>query len=312
MVITGRSILTFLFVSLLALSPARISAGEGSKGGSFLPLGWDARGEGLAGAASLLVRNDCSAYWNPANLVFLETTMMTLGTMKPVPDLNNRYSILSIGTGLLDTRVSPDGMVSMRRFAAALSVTHLGLDLSEGSGWNESTIGLAGAFSPNHFNSFGIGCKLLKGWTDLDNADSWGFALDIGWTTRLHKNIWFALVGRNFNGTVHYPENDYDIDSSINIAISWENIFDRVSVECDAVSKEGEMNRFLFGSEIIIAEKLLHITCGADMRLVNGSRTIPHVGLLSNYRDILIALSFRFDPLDAFGRQTRISIGYGL
>ena len=299
-----------LLLSLLTAINTEVSAGEGSLGGSFIPLGWDALGEGLAGAASLLIRNDCAAYWNPANLVFLESAQMTMGTTKPIPDMDARYSIFSIGTGLLDTRVSPDGNVSMRRFGAALSVSHLGLDLSGGSGWNESTIGLAGAFSPNHFNSVGISWKLMKSWTDVENADSWGVAFDLGWTARVHKDVWLALVGRNFNGTVHYPENDYNIDSSINLAVSWENILDRVSMEFDAVNKEGELNRFLFGTEIIIAEELLHITCGADMRLVNGSRTITHFGLISGYKEMMIALSFSFDPLDAFGRQTRLSIGY--
>ncbi len=307
-----RIIIVTLLVFLLSIAGSEeVSAGEGSLGGSFIPLGWDARGEALAGAASLLVRDECSAYWNPANLVFLESSRISLGTVRLIPDMDARFSILTAGTGLLDTRTSPDGAVRMRRFGVALSISHLGLDLAGGSGWNEGTLGLAGAFSPNHFNSIGISWKLMKGWTDLENAGSWGMAFDLGWTARIHRNIWLALVGRNFNGTVHFPESDYNMDASINLAVSWENIMDRISVEFDAVNKEGELNRLLFGSEIVIAEDLLHILCGADARLVNGSRTITHFGVSSGYREMAIALSFSFDPLDAFGRQTRLSIGYG-
>ncbi len=306
------NIISFITVFLILGITGNTTAGESSRGGTFLPLGWDARGEGLAGAASLLARDDGAAYWNPANLVFLGSAQMTLGTTRPVSGMDNLYSIFSIGTGLLDSRVSPDSLVSMRRFGAAITITHLGLRLASGSEWNEGTIGFSGAFSPNHFNSIGMSWKMLKSWTQIDNADSWGMAFDIGWTARLHKNVWFALVGKNLNGTVHYPESDDNLDSSFNFAISWENILDRVSIEFDAVRKEGELNRILGGSEIIIVDGLLHLLAGVDRRLVNGKRTITHFGICSCYRNAKIALSFSFDPLDTFGKQTRLSIGYRL
>lgn len=306
------NIISFITVFLILGITGNTTAGESSRGGTFLPLGWDARGEGLAGAASLLARDDGAAYWNPANLVFLGSAQMTLGTTRPVSGMDNLYSIFSIGTGLLDSRVSPDSLVSMRRFGAAITITHLGLRLAGGSEWNEGTIGFSGAFSPNHFNSIGMSWKMLKSWTQIDNADSWGMAFDIGWTARLHKNVWFALVGKNLNGTVHYPESDDNLDSSFNFAISWENILDRVSIEFDAVRKEGELNRILGGSEIIIVDGLLHLLAGVDRRLVNGKRTITHFGICSCYRNAKIALSFSFDPLDTFGKQTRLSIGYRL
>lgn len=288
------------------------AAQSGSRGGSFLPLGWDARGEGLAGAATLLVRGDGAAYWNPANLVFLESPGITLGTTKPVPGMQDNYSILSAGTGLLDSRRASDGSFVMRRLAAAVTMTHLGLELAEGSGWNEGTAGISAAFSINTYNSFGVSCRFLKSWTDLDDADAWGMAFDAGWTTRVHRKIWLGIVWRNLGSTIHYPESDESIDPSMNFALAAVDLFGRLSAECDAVVKESELNRILAGAELRIASDILYVMGGADIRLVNGERTIPHFGMLLRYLGIDLALSFGFDPEDDFGRTTRVSIGYSL
>ncbi|MCK4236459.1 MAG: hypothetical protein KAX38_05020, partial [Candidatus Krumholzibacteria bacterium] len=245
--ITVISTMLLLVSLLLTALFSPLAAGESSRGGTFLPLGWDARGQGLGGAATILIRDDRSAYWNPANLTFLMSPSFSLGTTKPVPDLDNRYSIFSIGTGLLDTRSENRADVAVRRFGAALSVTHLGLKLAGGSNWSESTIGISGAFSPNHYNSVGFTWRMLRHWSDLDDTDASGMALDIGWTALLRKRLWLGVVGRNVFSTISYPHRDEEIDPTWNIALAYEGLLDRISTECDAVLKNGELNRFLAG-----------------------------------------------------------------
>ncbi|MCK4537887.1 MAG: hypothetical protein KAV42_03710 [Candidatus Krumholzibacteria bacterium] len=306
----NKTVLFIIAVAMLPLLPYGLSATEGSRGGTFLPMGWDARGEALGGAATLLARDDGAAYYNPANLVFLRSTRVTAGVTRPVPGLDNLYSIVTAGTGLMDTRTSPDGTVEVRRLAAAVSISHLGLKLAGGSAWNEGTAGFSAAFSINHFNSIGATVRFLRSWTDLDDADSWGMAFDFGWTTRLYRNLWFGLVARNTNSVIHYPEIDEELDSSVNLALSLEELFGRVSIEGDVVTRAGELNRILLGSEIVIVEGTLSILGGVDARLVNYSRTITSFGLLTSLANADIALSFTFDPEDAFGRQTRLSVSY--
>ncbi|MBU8921880.1 MAG: hypothetical protein KOO63_08675 [Bacteroidales bacterium] len=306
-----RKITSFIIAAVLVpLFSVMVSATEGSRGGTFLPMGWDARGEALGGAATLLARDDGAAYYNPANLVFLRSTRLTAGVTRPVPGLDNLYSIITVGTGFMDTRTSPDGTIEVKRLAAAVSISHLGLKLAGGSAWNEGTAGFSMAFSLNHFNSIGATVRFMRSWTDLDDADSWGMAYDFGWTTRLYRNLWFGLVARNTSSIIHYPEIDEELDSSINLALSLEDLFGRVSVEGDIVTKAGEMNRVLLGSEIVIVEGTLSILGGIDARLVNYSRTITSFGLLTSLAATDIALSFTFDPEDAFGRQTRLSLSY--
>jgi len=307
-----RVTIIFLILSLLTAGGFTIPAyaGEGSRGGTFLPLGWDAEGEGLAGAATLLIRNDASSYWNPANLCFMSGRRAQVGTTKPVPGMPANYSILSVGTALLGHRTFRDNETALSRAGVALSISHLDLELAGGSAWNESTAGFSGAYSINHFNSVGITWRILKGWNDLDNADCSGMGVDIGWTARLREKLWFGIVGRNIYSTISYPNRTEKIDPSWNIALARNDILGRVSAEFDLVFKEGEINRFLAGAKIVLFEELLSVLTGADRRLTNGERTILHFGFLTNYKSSDISISFKLDPEDAFDKQTYVSIGY--
>jgi len=301
-------LLTGLLI-ILCVAPAA-GASETSRGGSFLPMGWDARGEGLAGAATLLIRDDRSAYWNPANLTFLPSVGISVGTTEPIPDLDNRYSFVSIGTGLLDTRQNTSAGITMKRFGAALTVSHMGLTLAGGSKWGESTIGLSAAFAPNSFNSIGCTAKVLQNRTDLANADASGLAIDIGWTALLYKYIYFGFMARNVYNKISYPERDDKIDAMYNIAIGYDDASKPISAEVDAVLKRYWLNRILAGMEVTVVENVLSLIGGMDYRLTEGKRSIYHIGISTAYNTFEISLSFKFDPEDAFGRQTFVSLSY--
>jgi hypothetical protein len=299
-------------IGVMAVLPAPLGAAEYSRGGTFLPMGWDARGEGMGHAATILIRDDRSVFWNPANLTFLSSARISVGTMKPVPDLNAYYSILSAGMGLMDARSHPDLDHSLRRLGVGVMVSHLACDLAGGSRWNEGTFGLSAAFAPNHFNTFGVTLKVMKSWNDFTDADASGFAADFGWTTLVRERLWLAVVGRNFASLVAYPERDEEIDPIWNFAVAYDRIVDRVSVEFDTVFKNGAFSRFLIGGEVILVRNILFATGGVDYHINEGRRTIPTFGFGSLYGGIEISLAFTFDPEDAFGRKTRVSIGYSL
>jgi len=273
-------------------------------------MGWSARGAGLGGAASILIRDDRSGFWNPANVSFLFSPRITIGTTKPVPGLDNWYTVLSAGTGLLDTRTAENGRPVMRRIGVALTATHLGLELAQGSGWNEGTLGLSVAFAPNHYNSLGVTFRMMRSWTDLEDADAWGAAVDAGWTAILTRHLWLALVGRNIQGSVSYPNVDEELDPSFTVACALEDLFGRISIETDAVMRNGGLDRVLVGSEIDIVKGMLWISGGAELRLTGGERTIPCFGVCSSLNSIEAAVAFVLDPEDAFGRQTRASVSY--
>jgi hypothetical protein len=297
-------------VLLLAALTGGNAVAESSRGGTFLPMGWSARGAGLGGAASILIRDDRSGFWNPANVSFLMSPRITLGTTRPVPGLDNWYTVLSAGTGLLDVRTAENDRAVMRRVGIAVTATHLGLELAQGSGWNEGTLGLSFAFAPNHFNSLGVTFRMMKSWNDLDDAGAWGTAVDAGWTAILTSHLWLALVGRNIHSSVSYPNVDEQLDPTFTIAAALEDLFGRISIETDAVMKNGGLDRVLVGSEIDLMSGLLRVSGGAELRLMDGERTIPCFGVGSTLNSIEAAVAFLFDPEDAFGRQTRASVSY--
>jgi len=295
---------------LLLLLPRGAAPAGSSRGGTFLPMGWSARGAGLGGAASILIRDDRSGFWNPANVNFLFSPRVTIGTTKPVPGLDDWYTVLSAGTGLLDTRTAENDRPVMRRLGVALTMTHLGLELAGGSGWNEGTLGLSVAFAPNHYNSFGVTFRMMKSWTDLDDAGAWGTAVDAGWTAILTRRLRLALVWRNIRSSVTYPNVDEELDPTFTVAGALENLFGRFSIEADAVMKDGALDRVLVGSEMEIVSGMLWISGGAELRLEDGERTIPCFGVGSSLNSIEASIAFVFDPEDAFGRQTRASVSY--
>lgn len=299
-------------IAITAAAAGPLSAAEYARGGTFLPMGWDARGEGMAQAATILLRDDRSVFWNPANLTFLDDTRISVGTTKPVPGLDAYYSVLSAGTGLMDTRTHPDLDHSLRRFGVGVMVSHLGLELAGGTRWNEGTFGLSAAFAPNHYNSFGVTFKVMQSWTELTDADAFGLAADFGWTALVRGRLWLAVTGRNVVSLVSYPNRDEEIDPMWNVAVAYDRLMDRVSIEFDTVLKNGAFSRFLVGGEVVLVQDRVFAVGGLDFRLNEGARTIPTFGLGSLYGGIEVCLAFTFDPEDAFGRRTRVSIGYSL
>mgnify|MGYP001817550352 CR=1 FL=1 len=295
----------------LLLLPSALAAGDGSQGGTFLPLGWDARGQALGGAGTILVRDEAAAYWNPANLVFMTSPGIGIGTTKPIPGLENLYTVASFATGLLDTRRSLDGTIEVRRLAVAMTISHLGLTLAEGSAWNEGTVGLSAAFSLNPYNYIGVSWRMMKSWSDVDDAGAWGSALDIAFTTRLSRHLWLAATVKDVWSKVHYPQSSWEIGHTVSLAASVEEIvYGRLSAEFDVILREGEINSYRLGGELSLISEILWLQAGADVRAVNYSRTIPWCGITAGLGGARLALAFGFDPESDLGRQTRVTAAY--
>jgi len=322
------SSLALLAAALGGAIPLR--ADEYSRGGTFILPGWDAKGAALGGAAVALSQDESAAYWNPANLTFLPSARFGLGTMEPVPGVGSRYSVLSAamsfserregtrwgsgpGESPSDTSLTEGGPAASwdtmpwRRAAVALSASHLGLELAGGSRWNESTIAVSGAYAPRPGTSLGVTVRGMKSWTDLADAGSWGVTFDAGVVERLTDHAWIAATGKNIFGLVSYPERVDTLDSTWNIALACRGLFDRVSMECDAVIAHRAIDRLLVGVELLLVPKLLSVLGGAEVRMTGGERVIPSVGVATTFRYAEIAISSSFDPIDAFGIETRVS-----
>ncbi len=325
---------------------ARAGASEFSRGGTFILPAWDARGAALGGAATILIRDERSAYWNPANLVFLTSARITAGTMEPVPGLDDRYSILCAGIALFekgsgvdttsaaliglaalpglppDTTGGRDSSLALaiassrdttlirKTWGFALSATHLGLNLAQGSSWNENTIGLSAAFAPTRRTAVGITVRMMKSSTGAVDADLWGAAFDAGVIEQVTDHVWLAVTAKNILSHVRYPQRTDTLDVSWSLAFAYRGLLDRISFECDAVVKYGVLNRLLTGVEIAVVPDLVFLLAGSDIRMSQGPRMIPSVGLATAYRFAEISLAESFDPENAFGRQTRVSMSF--
>jgi len=310
--LADKLILTLLMFLLIPLQSTAASSQTSSMGGTFLPMGWGARGASLADAGTIIIRDDRSVYWNPANLVFLRSAMATIATTKPIPDMDIRYTTLSIATGILDTRFSPDSTRQLKQVAVGLGITDMGLTLAGGSRWHENTFGISFAISPNHYNALGVTLRILHSSTNLEDANSSGIAIDAGWTAVLTNRLYLALFGRNIVNRVKYPASTQKIDPTWNVALAYTNIYKLATIEGDLVLKGSSIYRIMTAVEVTLFEDLLIIRGGLDRRIADGERTIFTLGMGTVYSFSEISLGFRFDPEDAFGRQTFVSVSFAL
>ena len=83
-----------------------------------------------------------------------------------------------------------------------------------------------------------------------------------------------------------------------------------VSIEADAVLRDGGLNSYRIGGEAALLPETLWIPAGADIRRVNGARTSPWLGLTAGRSGARISLAFGFDPEENLGRQTRVTASY--
>ena len=291
-----------------AVSPA-VHAGESSRGGAFLPLGWDAKGLSLGGAATVRARGVECAYWNPANRVYVERAGASVGTVRLVEGLPSRYSTFSAAIGLGEPASDSASSRPWHRLTVALSASQLGLELAEGSGWSESTLGLSASYAFTPYSAIGVTARALRSATDIADADAWGWAVDIGVTERLTRRLWFGVSARDVASRISYPERSESLDPLWNIAFAATDLPGRVSAEFDIVLKRGEIDRLLAGAEIRVYEEYLVVAGGVDMRLIEGERTIPSFGFGTSYGFAELFAGFSFDPLDAFGRRTHLTLG---
>lgn len=308
-----RFTVAFLLLGAAAAAAFRCtpaSAGESSRGGAFQPLGWDARGESLGGAAAVLVRGEESAYWNPANLVYVGRGGVSVGMVQLVDGLPSRFSTFAAGIGFGEAAFDPDSTRRSHRFAMALSISQLGLELANGSGWDETTIGLSAAYAFTSYSSIGLTVRGLKSTTDLAAAGASGWAIDLGLTERITRRLWLAIAARDAASRVSWPERSETLDPRWSIALAGDDLPWGISVECDVVLKRGALERVLAGAQVEAYGDLLVVAGGLDTRLIEGERTIPSFGVGSSYGFVEMFAGFSFDPLDAFGRRTRLSVSF--
>jgi hypothetical protein len=122
--------------------------------------------------------------------------------------------------------------------------------------------------------------------------------------------MWLAAVVRDAWSTVRYPLTTDEIDPSLVLAMSIEDLFERIAAELDLVLREGELNSLRLGGEVLLVRDMLWLQVGADGRLANYSRTIPWLGFTAGLGGARISLAFGFDPGDELGRQTRVTAAY--
>lgn len=307
--ITGVAI-AFLAVAALLVAgmAAPTQASDFSTGGAFLQLGHGARAHGLGGGGIALIRSDEAAYWNPANLAWLQKkNSMTFMRASILPGVDDGYSTLTAARGF-GSRLGLDSQKwRPTRGAYGLFVSHMGFEFDSGKKWSENVLQLSMAFALNNYAGIGIGAKLLQANNDFESANGQGAGVDIGLSVHLTERLRGALVARDLWTRIEWDTKTHEIVNR-HFSVGLEYALGNVSLITDWVIRQKTTERFIVGAEIDLFQEAMAVR-GALTRLRPGdTRVWPSAGVGVTLANLTFDYGASFDEADALDVGHRASL----
>jgi hypothetical protein len=284
-----------------------------STGGTFLGLGHGARAQALGGAAIALTRDDAAAYWNPANLAWLEGRPgVTLMHATLLPGIDDGYDTASFGRGAGERLGLDDQSRRPTRWGYGLFASHLGFDFESGKSWSENALQLAGACALNNYTTLGMSLKLLRASNDFESANASGAGVDLGVTFLLSDRWTASVVGRDL-----WTRLAWDTDKKETLTPTLTGGLEaragrRWSAEADFGLREGRLDRVMAGLEWRPYRDLLSLRGGWTTLRAGEVRGYPSAGAGLHYDRIDVDYAASFDDADAFDIGQRVSLRIGL
>jgi hypothetical protein len=285
-----------------------VHATDFSTGGSFLPLGHGARSYALGGAAIALTRDDMAAYWNPANLPWLDRRGLTLMHATLLPGVSDGYDTASFGSSAGERLGLEDQSLRPRRWGYGLFASHLGFDFASGKSWAENTLQLSGACALNNYTTLGVGFKLLRGSNDFESANASGVGIDLGLTLLVSERLTAAIVAQDLWARLHWDtEKQETLTPTLTAGLearpghSW-------SAEADLTLREGRLDRVMSGLEWRPYRDLLALRGGWTILRAGERRGYPSAGVGLRYDRVIVDYAASFDDADALDVGQRVSL----
>lgn len=282
-------------------------ASDWSAGGAFLPLGHGARAHGLGGAVIAMGRDDASAYWNPANLAWIEPkSSVTLMHAALFPEVDNGYQTVSFGMPRGPRLGEPEQRLRPCQWGFGAFVGHLGLGFEAGD-WTENRLQLAAAYALSNYASLGLSARFMWLTNDFEGGNAHGGGFDAGLSLLLTDALTVALVVRDA-----YSEVQYDTKRSEILAPGFELGIDyrwrTLEVEADGTGREGGLQRTALGCEWRPHGEWIAVRGGWTAIRAGESRSYPSAGVGLRTRGLVVDYGAAFDNADATGIGQRVSL----
>jgi len=300
-----------LAVMLLLWAPANLHAADFSTGGTFLDLGHGARAHALGGGGIALLRTDAAAYWNPANLAWLQTQhSATVMHATILPGVSDGYNTLSLGRGFGKRLGLPTQEWRPTRGAYGLFISHMGFEFDSGKSWSENVLKLALAVAPNNYTSLGVGVRLLQANNDFAAGGGKGVGIDLALSLHVTEHLRGALVARDLWTRIEWDTDTSDTPGRT-FATGLEYSRWRTSVIVDVILNESSMERFVAGAEWSPFGPFLQVRGALTALLPGESRAYPSGGLGIQLSNFTFDYGASFDEDDGLDVGQRVSLRLG-
>ncbi len=212
-----RRTIRFLFViALIAvfLIGGNVSAGEfakvGTVGTQFLKIPVGARGAAMGHAFSSLSDDGTAMFWNPAGLMKIEKTTVSLERINWLADIS--YDAIMISHKLQPSLALGVFVTSLN--SGDIEVTTVEQPQGTGSYFNVTDMMIGVSAATQLTNKFTLGANIKYIREDLDGEVAGAYSVDVGtmYDTRW-KTVRLSMAIRNFGPEIQLDGNYYDFDN---------------------------------------------------------------------------------------------------
>jgi hypothetical protein len=295
-------------VILIACSTAHAGWSEG---GAFKSPGYGARAWGLGGAAVATVNDESAVQWNPAMLGLLESNTVGASYINIVPGATAKQSQLAYARVIKRSGRNVEG-ITVARHAAGILFTNLQLGIQSGESYDENTIRLAYAYTPDFFVTFAIGIDLFASSSEVRGFDGKGSSVDGALRVILTENFSVGLVARNAFSRLSYNDGgDFRKEREFQLGLSSKSI-ERVTIEGDVMVAHGKLARWMIGAESEYLFNVLSLRAGYALIRPGESRTVPYFGFGARVSHVSVHYNANLDKEYAFSDTHRFTLSVSL
>ena len=308
---TSRRYLPALWAGLgLGLLCVRSVAAAGySTGGTFLPLGHGARLHGLGTAGVALLRDDAAAYWNPANLAWLQQQNgITLMHADILDEIDDGYESVSFGRAAGMRLGAPEQLLRPTRWGYGMFLSHLGFTFASGNGWSENVFQFSAAVAFSNYASVGASVKGLQAHNDFDAGDGQGAGFDLAVTVLVFERLTLAIVGRDVFTRVQWDTGTWEtLQPEVTTGLELRP-GNRWIVEADVAARQSSLHMAAGGVEWQAYRDVFWLRGGVTYVVPGESRVYASAGAGLRWSRLVLDYGAAFDEADAMGIGQRVSL----
>jgi hypothetical protein len=282
-----------------------------SKGGAFVSPGYGARAWGMGGAAVATLDDEGSIYWNPGMMAMVPTNSLGASYIDLVAGATAHQSQLAYVHVLKANEADETDNTTARHAAGAL-YTNLRLGIQSGESYDENTLRLAYAYTPDYFITFAFAAEAFASYSDVPGFKARGTSVDGALRLLLTENVTLAFVVRNAFSRYSYTDGaDFKREREFVLGVST-GAARFVRIEGDVVWAHGDPSRWLVGAESDYLFGLLALRAGFAVVKAGESRSLPYFGFGVRYSRLVLHYNANFDKETAFADTHRFTLSISL